>query len=318
MRRAGSGQPVRVLVTGARGLAGHHVAAVLGHAGLTVLKTSRSPAPDAIELDMTRDDTIRALPDFDVIVNCAGLTPTNPFASWEQYRAVNITAVDALAREARRRSALFVQVSTMGRLRGSRARRRNMYIVSKRLAERCLRHHAAGGLRVWVLRAAAMYGERDRGNMARLIRAIAARRLVYPAGDQRKCFLYAGKLGEAVAEGLRREPESERYLAEFVSHGKAVRFEEIVRTIEDLTGGRAWRIPLPRVALERGLGTAARLAHQFGSRRLLDLATSATVALTDVECSAPNALDRLGILPMPLADGLRREVEWLRADGLIR
>lgn len=308
----------RVVVTGAAGLVGYHVAEQLTRSGATVIRTARARADGMIPLDVTAPASIAALPAFDVIVNCAGLTP-NTRATWAQYAAVNVDGVDALAHEALRRGAAFVQISTMGRLRGPHARGRNHYVVSKRLAERRLRSRAVAGLRVWVLRGAAMYGEHDRGNMSRLIRAIAQRRFLYPGGHQRKCFLYAGTLGEAIATGLASGALWDRpYRAEYVSHGYAVTFDDLVRSIERLTGGRGWRLPVPAPVADAALLNAMRVARVAHLRPVVDLATKARIALANVECAAPNALERLGIDPLPLEEGLRREVDWLRAARRLR
>src|SRR5207253_639946 len=89
------------------------------------------------------------------------------------------------------------------------------------------------------------------------------------------------------------------------------RLREIVEVVELLTGKRAMRIPFPP--------TLASVLLMIGSRapsaRVRDAALGATIALREVVCEGPNALTRHPSLAVPLAEGLRRELEWLRANG---
>ena len=307
-----------ILVVGASGLAGRHVAGAIAAHGLRVLRTARAPRDgDAIALDLLDPRSIDALPPFDVVVNCAGLTPARVGHAWADYRAVNVDAVDRLARAARERRALFIQVSTMARLSGAvRTRHRRSYVLSKKLAERCLRSHVQAGLDVWIVRTAAMYGEGDRGNMSRLIRAIAHRRFAFAGGTQRKCFLYAGTLGDAVVAHI-SGPREGTPPVEYLSSGEALPFSELVGLIERLTDGRAWRVPLSIQVAQGIAGSVGHAAHVLGLRRLEDTTAAALVSFADVQCAEPNAIARLGVEPLPIAEGIRRQVGWMREHGAL-
>ena len=303
-----------VLVTGGTGLAGRHVLAALERHGIPTLRVARTAAPGWHVADLTVRGSLDTLPPFSAVVHCAGLTPRRPDLGWDAFQQANVDATRHLAEAAIRIGAKrFVLVSTLGR--AGRARQTAVgrrYVVSKHLAERALRRIAAGRMDVWIVRAASMYGEGDRGSMARLIRAIARSRFVLPGnGAQRKCLCYAGSLGDAITEGLAR-PEWPAFRRDSAFDLQAPRMSELVRVIERATGGRAVRVPAPDALIALAASAAARVPVPAVRRTALGL----TIALRDVPCEGPNLLDRDGP-PVALADAIGREVEWLRVTGSI-
>jgi len=307
--------PDPVLVTGGTGLAGRHVIAALERRGLETLRIARHAAPGWHVADLTDPDAVDRLPAFSAVVHCAGLTPRRSDLAWDAFEQLNVSATHRLAQAALRRGVRrFVVVSTLGRAsRGHQTAVGRRYVVSKHLAERAARDIGRGGLDVWIIRAASMYGEGDRGSMARLIRAIAARRFILPGGgDQRKCLCYAGSLGEAIAGELAGDgwPAFRR---ESAYDPEQPRLRDLVRIIERATGGRAVRVPAPGALV----AVAAAIGARAPSSAIREAALGMTIALRDVRCDGANLLVRRQEPPLPLAQAIEREVEWLRGNGSI-
>jgi len=303
-----------VLVTGGTGLAGRHVIAALERRGVETLRIARAAAPGWHVADLTDPAAIDGLPAFSAVVHCAGLTPRRPDLDWDAFQRANVDATRRLAEVAAQRGARrFVLVSTLGR--SVRARQTGVgrrYVVSKHLAERAVRQVATHEMDVWIVRAASMYGEGDRGSMARLIRAIARSRFVLPgSGAQRKCLCYAGTLGDAIAEGL-TSTAWPAFRRESAYDLEAPRMRDLVRVIERATGGRALRVPAPNAALAVAAAAAARVPVSAVRQAALGL----EIALRDVACEGPNLLGRSGA-SVALAEAIAREVEWLRGTGSI-
>lgn len=303
-----------VLVTGGTGLAGRHVIAALERRGVETLRIARGSLPGWHVADLEDPAAVERLPAFGAVVHCAGLTPRRPDLDWPAFERANVDVTRRLAEVAVRRGATrFVLVSTLGR--SARARQTGVgrrYVVSKHLAERAVRDVARGTMDVWIVRAASMYGEGDRGSMARLIRAIARGRFVLPgSGAQRKCLCYAGALGEATADGLALAtwPSFRRENAYDL---EAPRMRDLVRVIERATGGRALRVPAPDAVV----AAAAAVASRVPVRAVRAAALGLEIALRDVTCEGPNVLGTAG-RAVALAEAIGREVEWLRGAGSI-
>src|SRR5262249_35129288 len=132
--------------------------------------------------DLTSDSDVAHLPSFSAVVHCAGLTPRSTDLSWSSFVSMNVDVTRRLVQAAIDRGARrFVFISTLGRSHRSRQTRvGRCYVASKHMAEREAVRVARGRMAVWSIRAASMYGEGDRGSMARLIKAVARRRFVLP------------------------------------------------------------------------------------------------------------------------------------------
>nr|MBA3739177.1 NAD(P)-dependent oxidoreductase [Actinomycetota bacterium] len=198
-----------VIVTGASGIAGWHLLQALGDRRIDAIGVSRREGADGLKADLTDAAAVASMRLSAGVVHAAGLTPHRGRGSWEAFRDANVRTTEILATEAVAQGArFFVYLSTAGvYARRHRTPTGRFYVVSKLLAERRLRQIARGRVPLWILRPASLYGARDTGSVARLIRAARRGRLLLPGGgNQRKCLLYAGTLAQAVtseiAEGL--------------------------------------------------------------------------------------------------------------------
>jgi len=180
-----------VLVTGATGFLGRAVVSGLEARSRPVRAAVRhDPGPGAVAVgDMSREtDWSEALRDVDTVVHCAARahvlkeTATDPLT---QFRAVNVDATEALARQAVQAGVRrLVFISSIG-VNGAETHGRpfryddpphphSPYALSKHEAEQGLTRIAAGtGLQVVVIRPPLIIGPDPKGNLATLNRLIA-------------------------------------------------------------------------------------------------------------------------------------------------
>jgi nucleoside-diphosphate-sugar epimerase len=167
------------------------------------------------------------------------------------------------------------------------------------------------------LRAASLYGEHDSGSMSRLIRSVAKGRFVLPMnGAVPKCLLYAGSLAGVIADDVTSHPLvawRARAIADLHSYTLA----DVVAAIEKAVGREARRIPISPRLMSLGIAPAEIAGRLLRSRKLVELAGGARTALTPIECWSDNLLNDHPGQEIDLVDGVRREVEWLRASRLL-
>lgn len=244
----------RVLVTGARGLLGRHLAPLLAAAGARVVGTTRGrPAPGAVEdaelrsLDLGSAGAVRAaLEDVRPHLVChlagasrpalaaadpAGTLEANVRGTWTLLDAIRLTdpAIES------------VLVSTLGAARRSGAS--NPYATSKACAELVGRMYAdTFGLRIGVVRCPHVYG--PDGDPARLVTAIVTAlvagepvRLQQPRRRFDLLFVADAAGGIAAAARGRHEPGLRTYE---LSSGHTVEAAAVADLARDvLEGGRA-------------------------------------------------------------------------------
>jgi nucleoside-diphosphate-sugar epimerase len=307
-------------VTGATGVAGRHIADSLERRGIPVLRVSRRPAGSGLQADITEIGSLQGLPEFAGVVHCAGLTPRVGTTSWSDFHRVNVMGSTLLVNEAvKRRARFFVYISTGGRLgrRSASARAMRFYVISKYLAERCIRQAARNKMIGLSLRAASLYGEHDRGSMFRLIRAIARGRFVLPVrGGVPKCLLYAGSLADVVADRV-ASSTTHGWQATAIADTRSYTLAEVVAAIESAVGRKALRIPLSPNSMSLMVSASGAVSALLGARPLAELAHGARTALTPVPCPPENLLHSHPGPHVALVEGVRREVEWMRASGAL-
>jgi nucleoside-diphosphate-sugar epimerase len=164
---------MRVLLTGADGFIGSHIARGLSDAGHALLPAvfGRAPAGAERSLDLTDPSSIARLPDdIEVVINVAGVV--DPRAGSARMWDVNLTGARNLLRWARgARVRHFVQLSSVavygplvvGEDRSERTPRLGLavgsaYMRSKALAERAVEH---AGVPYSILRPPAVVGAGD-------------------------------------------------------------------------------------------------------------------------------------------------------------
>lgn len=222
---------MKVLVTGAPGCVGRAVVRRLLADGHSVRAIWRGASPaDAglpqegaiewVRADLTRDDPLPLALGCDAVVHLAALVHHPEVKDPDAYRLANATVTARLhdaAIAAGLKPGHFVFASTVavyGRDFDLHADEstpvapRTPYASSKLAGERAVIERK--GI---VLRLPITYGPGDRGNMAQMIRAIAAGRFALPGPcDQPRSFLAADNAAHAVALALDRAPAGETFL----------------------------------------------------------------------------------------------------------
>ena len=208
-------------------------------------------------------------------------------------------------------------LSTGGRLGRRSSLATRLYVVSKYLAERRTRQILKGRVPALSLRSASLYGEYDDGSMSRLIRAIAHGRFVLPVrGAVPKCLLYAGTLADVVVEEIASK-KVKAWRARAIADRRSYTLAEIVAAVETAVGRRTRRAPVSPRVMSLAIKPAEVFGRVLGGRRLADLAHGARTALAAVQCQPDNLLEEHPGKRVELEEGVRREVEWLRAQKLL-
>lgn len=298
---------MRVLVTGGTGVVGGPAVEALVGRGHTVRVLSRHPeqAGRAPRVEYLYGDVaeppslVGAADGCDAVLHLAGIVAEQPPES--TFEKVNVEGTRALISEAERAGVRrFVYVSSLGAERGSSG-----YHRSKRAAEELVRGYAGSWL---ILRPGNVYGPGDEV-ISLLLRILRAAPVVPVIGDGDRPFQpiraedLAAALAVAVEEGA---PEG---VALELAGVESVTINQLLDMLQETTGTGAVRVPVPEWLARVGIGTA----RAVGVELPVDEGQLTMLAEGNVlDPSLPNALvERFGVTPTPLADGLRLLVDAL-------
>jgi nucleoside-diphosphate-sugar epimerase len=309
---------MKVLVTGAAGFVGSHVAEALARQGHRVIgldaftpfydvalkeQNARAVAAagaEMVRLDLATDDLSAAVRGVDAVVHLAAQPGLSDWTTFDDYVKNNVVATGKLlaAVHAGARDARFVHVSTSSVYgaeatgdEGTVPAPTSVYGVTKLAAEQlALARHREGSLRVAVLRIFSVYGPRERPDKfyPRLVRAIlegSEITLFEGSEHHTRSFSYAGDIVKGTLAALDRW---EIAAGEIFNIGSDIETTtgEGLATVERITGKRARIARLPRRAGDQ-LRTHANIEK---ARRLLGYEPSTS-----------------------LEEGLRAEVAWMEA-----
>ena len=325
------------LVTGATGALGPAVVAALlrdGHTVRALVRQEPSPGvlPAAVERhrgDVTDAQSVSAAASgVDCVCHLAAwLHIVNPPPSMRaEYERVNVEGTRLVMRAARergvRRVVFFSTISVYGPSQGamlteqSALRPDSMYAETKRAGEEIAlaARDAAGGAIGTVLRLAAVYGARVKGNYRRLLLALARRRFVpIGPGTNRRTLVFEEDAAAAAVLAA-REPIAAGQVFN-VTDGGVHDVREIVNAICAALGRRppAWSVPIP--AAHAAASAVDLLQRLRGDRRRAAQAALAKY-LEDVAVDGSKLRAQLGVAPaFDLRRGWERAVQELRAKG---
>jgi nucleoside-diphosphate-sugar epimerase len=310
-----------VLLTGATGFLGGHVAKALAREAWRVRAIARDLgraqrlAADGVEIrpgDLSRTaDLESASLGCDAIVHVAGLVKARTLAD---YREVNLRGTENLLRAASKSApgALFLLISSQaaaGPARDGRPVRENdparpvsWYGLSKREGEEAVARMWPGA---WiVLRPAVIYGPEDRGLLV-LFRAASRGFLPLPGGRRRIQLIEAGDAALAIARAASRRDLSGR--TGFLADPAPIAMADFCRALARLPPRRPLVIPIPDVSV-RVAGWLETIAETLTRRSLPFNADKAREILAgDWLCDPlPMRADLQLPAPTPLEDGLRK------------
>jgi nucleoside-diphosphate-sugar epimerase len=308
------------VVTGASGAVGPAIVAAFADAGFEVRAVSRH---GPLAADVTRlDDMRRVMEGAACVVHAAALLHVDnpPPQLHTEYRRINVTGTENLVRAAEEAGAeRIVHISTIsvyGRNPGHLITEDdapspdNIYGITKVESERIVLSVRSAT----VLRLAAVYGARMKGNYRRLLRAVARRRFIrIGGGDNRRTLVYDRDAASAAVVAA-THPDAAG--ATFnVTDGGVHTVREVVAAMADACGVGVPRMALP-VAPMRVIASAADLAGSMLrvrsplSRSMLDK------YLEDIAVSGDAIQRRLGFSPAyDLLHGWRETVALMRGAG---
>jgi len=315
-----------VLVTGATGFLGSAVVERLASEGYRVRATGRRSqppphaGPDYRLFDLTQPDARNSLvADVHAVIHCAGLTPGLNAGADADFRRVNVDATAGLVEAAARAGVRhFVHVSSVS-VYGPGAGERDesapcgpigAYAESKRESEEAAaRATHRSGMRLSILRMPTLYGRGDRGNIVRLIRALAGGRFVWiGTGANRKSLLHRDDAARACILAI-----EDGHLTNATVDLETFNVPSDVRTVREIVDEitRALGRKPPRLRIPAGpLSVAARIARGIGPLRRYAL--SIEKWLEDDCFDATRFRERTGFThAISLREGIAEEVAWV-------
>lgn len=317
----------RVLITGATGFVGSHIAEAFVEAGYEVrcgIRTSsnlrwiRDLETERVLVDFTRPehlaDTVKGV---DIVVHAAGLTSARRD---EDYRRINAEGTRRLAEAAAGAGIRrFVFVSSLAArgpdaaVGGDGEHPVSLYGKSKLEAEEHLRT-PSGQMEVVALRPTAVYGPRDT-DLLPLFKMAGRGFLVLPGGTGILQPIYAADVALATLAAAREDAgfgphpvaEADRYTWSEVASGLERAFGHPIRVVR-----------LPAAAFKRAGSVAERAARLRGAIPAFDEHHAENLAVHDWTCDTVGTRESLGWrAQVPLLEGLERSVRWYRKAGWI-
>ncbi len=325
---------MKVLVTGASGFLGGHVAELLSKRGdsvrALVRRTSnrkhleKLPNVEFLEGGVEEADRVReAVDGVDAIVHAAGLVKAR---NTDEFFAINVGGTSNLIQAARsggRTGKRFVFVSTLVAcgpsadglpVSGEQENPDNAYGRSKLAAEKVVLS-AKSDLHVVILRPGAVYGPRD-GEIFEVFKSIQRGLLPLVAdGTAKGSWVYATDCAEACLRAIDADvPSGSIY---FVDDGCGpLTQKQLFADAEKAMGRRALVRPNLPVSV---LMTVARGVEVFGrltNRPVMLTREKANMLLQHWVCSSEETRRELGWEPkVPWNEGVVRAVAWYRENG---
>jgi nucleoside-diphosphate-sugar epimerase len=278
----------KVLVTGATGAIGPRIVQTLHDAGYAVRAFSiDEPQPgffptgiDVVKADITDTLSVRsAMLGVETVVHLAALlhvaNPTHEIKM--EFERVNVRGTATVVNEAAKadveRFVMFSTISVYGNSGGSvlneetTPRPETLYAQSKRQAEQivlgaCLPDGRPFGT---VMRLAAVYGPRVKGNYRRLLQALAKKRFIpIGPGTNRRTLIYDKDVAKAVLAVLISPNAAGKVFN--VTDGEIYPLSEIIKTICDALGRKLPRMRLPLAFMRAGADIVDKRARFLGHR----------------------------------------------------
>lgn len=327
----------RVLVTGATGAIGPAIVQALHAAGYRIRTLSRTAGdahifPEDVEIQIgdieDAEAVAAAVQDVEAVVHLAGLLHViNPPPSLnERYESVNVkgttNVVNAAIRAGAQRVVLFSTIAVYGYSTGqilteeSQPRPDTPYARTKLAAEQIVlaAKREDGQPLGTVLRLAAVYGARIKGNYRRLLLALARGRFVNVGdGLNRRTLVHDSDVAQAALLALHCPNAAGRVYN--VSDGEFHTLSEIVFTMCDLLGRPKPKISLPVKPVRFLSGVLEDVQRLAGINPRIGRGTVDKFT-EDVAVDSQRIQSELGFTPrVDLVSGWKQAIAELRKSG---
>lgn len=313
-----------ILITGANGFVGHHLAAFLETAGHRVVRASRTALPQehAVQIDSLDESTPWAehLQGVDVVVHLAARVHVLHESACDpisEFRKVNVKALRHLASESGCAGVKrFIFMSTIGVLGNhsdipfketDEPKPENSYSISKWEGEQALQSICdATGLTYTIIRPPLIYGPGVKANFLRLMECIYRQHPApFKSIDNQRDFISIGNLCEFILRVMSHEAaRNQTYL---VSDVQAISTPDLIYKLADIMQKKPRLVPVPTGLLRVGakLLNKERFYHSVCSSLRIETA---------------KARQQLGWQPsQSLDEGLKQTVEgFLTAKAAAR
>lgn len=319
----------RVLVTGATGFIGSHVAAAFAAAGWRVRVTVRASSDlkwlegldvETVEADLaTPADLSHAVSDVQVVVHSAGLTRAK---RPEELQWVNVEATSRLARASAAAGVRrFVYLSSLAARGPDPVRTPKGFLPgptpasdygrSKRAGEEALEPFA-DAMSTVVLRLAGVYGPRD-SDLLPMFRMADRGWLAIPAGDMRVQPIHVSDVARGTMKAVEAQPVAVPLpLAEENSYSWSEVGDALGAAVQ-----RRLRVMRAPAGLYTAAGALAETAARLRDRRpALDRRKARDLAVHSYTCDIEPTVKALGWKPeIDMPEGLRQTATWYREIG---
>jgi nucleoside-diphosphate-sugar epimerase len=313
--------PDRVLVTGATGFVGSHIAEAFVEAGYEVRVGARASSNERwissldtervpLDLDGSAEDVSRAVHNVDVVVHAAGITRARRPGDYYSVNAGGTRSVATAALRAGVRRLVLIS-SLAARGPDGRDHPESDYGRSKLEAESHLRV-LSGRMEAVVLRPAAVYGPRDT-DLLPLFRMARAGWLTVPSSAPLLQPVYVQDAARATLAAA-REPVG---FGPFpVAENRRYTWRDVAAGLEKALGRTVRAVRLPAGTFVLAGQMAEWAARPLSAVPILDERRSRDLALNAWTCDVSGTEEALGWrAEVPLFDGLERTARWYGQVG---
>ncbi|MEX0715816.1 MAG: NAD-dependent epimerase/dehydratase family protein [Planctomycetaceae bacterium] len=329
-----------LLITGATGLVGSHLAEEARQRGLRTRAIVRASS-DTKLLDEWGVETVvgdmadplslaQALAGATVVVHCAA--KVGDWGPIDEYRQVNVAGLEKLLEAAEANGSLrrFVHVSSLGVYEArdhhgtDETEPVNLagidgYTVTKAEADLLVQKHVAEkNLPGVILRPGFIYGPRDRTVFPRLLERIRDKRFAYLGkGDKLVNNTYVGNLVQAIFLAIEKDEALGRVFN--IRDGRLVTKKEFMEAIADEAG---YDKPTKHVNLQfaKGLAKVMEGTWRLLGKKEAPLLSSARIKFLglNLDFSMERAQRELGYQPATDFDAaMKTTIDWFREQGML-
>jgi 2-alkyl-3-oxoalkanoate reductase len=327
-----------LLITGATGLVGSHIAERARGQGLRTRALVRGSADakwledlgvELAEGELTDPESLqRACAGVTLIAHCAA--KVGDWGPVEAYRSVNVRGLEHLLNAAEACGTLqrFVHLSSMGVYEGrdhhgtdetveTSTTGMDGYTLTKIEAEQvALRHAREKQLPVVLLRPGFIYGPRDRSVLPRLLERLKRGQVKYfGTGEQLMNNTFVGNLVDAVFDVLDRPNITGEIYN--ITDAALVTKRDFISTVASLAGYEVPRAAVP-LSVARFLTTASERVYRLLGKKEAPLLSNARFKFLglNLDFSIEKAKRELQYQArVPFAEGMKQTIDWFRAEG---